>query len=103
MLDTHLSDDIRLRCDALLDRIAATAVAPNAHALRVALAECDAMERGVTDAFAMCQLRDVRHWLRLAYTHSLHGYPPDQVRTNLLRALARFGAVASAGAAAAGR
>jgi hypothetical protein len=96
MLDTRLSDDITLRCEALFDRIAATPVGPNAHALRVALAECDAMERAVDDPSAICKLRDVRHWLRLAYGHTLHGYPPADLRCNLLRALARFGAMSRA-------
>lgn len=87
MLDTRLSNDCTLRCEALLDRVAATAIGPNAHALRVTLAECDAMERAVADPFAICRLRDVRHWLRLAYGRTLHGYPPDQLRCSLLRAL----------------
>lgn len=90
MLDTRISDDILLRCDALFDRIAATPIAPNPHALRVALAECDAMERAVSDASVICRLRDLRHWLRLAYGHTLHGYPPDPLRLNLLRSLAGF-------------
>ena len=47
MLDTRLSNDRTLRCEALLDRVAATAIGPNAHALRVTLAECDAIERTV--------------------------------------------------------
>lgn len=94
MLDTRLSDDITLRCDALLDRIAATPVAPNTHALRVTLAECDAIERALTDPKAICRLRDVRHWLRLAYGRTLHGYRPDQVRCNLLQALTAFSATA---------
>jgi len=92
MLDTRLSDDISLRCDALLDRIAATPAIPNAHALRVTLAECDAIEHTLTDPKAICRLRDVRHWARLAYGHTLHGYRPDQVRRNLLQALSAFGA-----------
>jgi hypothetical protein len=92
MLDTRISDDVQLRCEALFDRIAATPVGPNAHALRVALAECDAMERALTEASAIYRLRDVRHWLRLAYSHTLHGYPPDDLRRNLLRALAAFAA-----------
>ena len=92
MLDARLSDDITLRCDALLDRIAATPVAPNAHALRVTLAECDAIERTLTDPKAICRLRDVRHWVRLAYDHTLHAYRPDQVRRNMLQALTAFGA-----------
>lgn len=96
MLDTRLSDDITLRCEALLDRISATPVGPNAHALRVAFAECETMERAVQDPLAICKLRDVRHWLRLAYGHALHGYPADQLRANLLRALAAFGATVRA-------
>ncbi len=87
MLDTRLSNDCTLRCEALLDRVAATAIGPNAHALRVTLAECDAMEQTVADPFAICRLRDVRHWLRLAYGQTLHGYPPDHLRRSLLRAL----------------
>lgn len=91
MLDTRLLDDVVLRCEALHDRVAATPVTPNARALKVMLAECAAMERAVGDPFDVCRLRDVRHWLRLAYGRTLHGYPPDQLRRNLLRALASFG------------
>lgn len=87
MLDMRLSDDLVLRCEALLDRVAATTIGPNAHALRVMLAECDAMERAVTAPFAVCRVRDVRNWLRLAYGRTLHGYPSDQLRRNLMRAL----------------
>jgi hypothetical protein len=87
MLDTRLSDDFTLRCEALLDRVAATPVGPNAHALKVALAECDAIERAIADPSAICRVRDARHWLRLAYGQTLHAYPPDQVRENLLRVL----------------
>jgi hypothetical protein len=96
MLDTRLSDHFALRCDALLDRVAATAIGANAHALRVALAECDAMEQAIADPFAICRLRDARHWLRLAYGQTLHGYPPDQLRRNLLRALEDLAASAKA-------
>lgn len=92
MLDTRLTDDLTLRCEALIDRIAAAPIGPNAHMLRVALAECEAVERAVADAMAICRLRDVRHWLRLAYGHTLHGYPPDHVRRNLISALERFAA-----------
>ena len=92
MLDTLPINDITLRCEALFDRIAATPIGVNTHALRVALAECDAMEGAVENPSAIYRLRDVRHWLRLAYGHSLHGYPPDQLRKNLLHALAGFGA-----------
>lgn len=87
MLDTRLSDDLALRCEALLDRVAATAIGPNVRALRVALAECDAMERSVSDPSGICRLRHARHWLRLTYGQTLHAYPPDQVRANLQRAL----------------
>lgn len=96
MLDTRLSNDRTLRCEALLDRVAATAIGPNAHALRVTLAECDAIERTVADPFAICRLRDVRHWLRLAYGRTLHGYPPDDLRRNLLRALETLAAASPA-------
>lgn len=91
MLDTRQTDDIALRCEALFDRVAATPVGINAHTLRVALAECDAIERALDNPSGICRLRDVRHWLRLAYGHSLHGYPADQLRSNLLRALAGLG------------
>ncbi len=92
MLDARLSETLLLRCEALRDRVAATAIGPNAHALRVALAECDAMERGLVAPFAICRLRDARHWLRLAYGQTLHGYPPDALRRNLLQSLADFSA-----------
>lgn len=93
MLDTRLSDDIVLRSEALFDRVAAAPIGPNAHSLKVALAECEAMERALEDPVAICRLRDARHWLRLAYSHTLHGYPPEQLRSNLLKALASFAAV----------
>lgn len=96
MLDTRLCNDRTLRCEALRDRIAATAIGPNAHALRVALAECDAIERAIAEPFAICKLRDVRHWLRLAYGRTLHGYPPDHLRSNLLRALDELAATSPA-------
>ncbi|MCC7253705.1 hypothetical protein [Hyphomicrobium sp.] len=92
MLDTRPSDDLALRCEALFDRIAATPIGPNDHALRVALAECDTMERAVADPLTIVRLRDVRHWLRLAYGRTLHGYPPDHLRHSLLRALTDLGA-----------
>jgi len=92
MLDTLPTEDITLRCEALFDRVAATPIGENAHALRVGLAECDAMERAIASPSAVYRLRDVRHWLRLAYGHALHGYPPDELRRNLLKALAGFGA-----------
>ncbi|MGE0022417.1 MAG: hypothetical protein AB7S70_02165 [Hyphomicrobium sp.] len=96
MLDTLPTDNITLRCEALFDRVAATPIGENAHALRVGLAECDAMERVIASPSAVYRLRDVRHWLRLAYGHTLHGYPPDELRRNLLKALAGFGAAARA-------
>lgn len=92
MPGARLSDALQLRCEALSDRIAATAIGPNAHALRVALAECDAMERAAAAPVAVCRLRDTRHWLQLAYGQILHGYPPDALRRNLLRSLADFSA-----------
>jgi len=92
MLETRLSDILLLRCEALRDRVAATAIGPNAHALRVALAECDAMERAVVAPAAVCRLRDARHWFRLAYGQTLHGYPPDALRRNLLKSLSDFSA-----------
>lgn len=91
MLDTRQTDDITLRCDALCDRVAATPIGKNARALRVALAECDALERSVLTPFALCKLRDARHWLRLAYGDALHGYPPRQLRSALLEAIAAVG------------
>lgn len=90
MLDTRFSDDITLRCEALFDRVAATPVGPNPHTLRVALAECDAMERAIDSPVAICRVRDVRYWVRLAYGHTLHGYPPEDLRSNLLGALTRL-------------
>jgi hypothetical protein len=93
MLDTRPTDNITdahatLRCEALFDRVAATPVGRNPHALRVALAECDALERGAHDPMAICRLRDVRHWFRLAYGDTLHGYSPGQLRRILLDAIA---------------
>lgn len=98
MLDTHLADDITLRCDALCDRVAATPIGRNAHALRVALAECDALERAIQDPYVTCKLRDARHWLRLAYGGELHGYPADRLRTIVLEAIAGVGAASRKGA-----
>lgn len=92
MLDTRLTDDVTLRSEALLDRVAATPIGKNAHMLRVALAECDAVERALDSPATICKLRDLRHWLRLAYGNTLHGYPADQLRRILLEALAAFGA-----------
>ena len=91
MLDTRLADDVTLRSEALVDRVAATPIGPNPHGLKVALAECDLLERAISDPISICRLRDVRHWLRLAYGHALHGYPPEDLRRHLLRALATFG------------
>jgi hypothetical protein len=91
MLDTCPTDHTTLRCEALFDRVAATPIGRNPHALRVALAECDALERGTSDPKAICKLRDTRHWFRLAYGDVLHGYPADQLRRILLDALAGFG------------
>ena len=96
MLDTRIYDDITLRCEALFDRVAATPIGPNPHALRVALAECDAMERAVENPVIICRVRDVRYWVRLAYGRTLHGYPPEDLRRNLLGALTRFTAAAQA-------
>lgn len=97
MLDTRPVADPALRCDALLDRVAATPIAPNAHALKVALAECDAIEQALADPAAICRLRDARHWLRLAYGHALHGYPPERLRENLLGALSALRAAMQTG------
>jgi hypothetical protein len=87
MLDTRPTDDTTLRCEALFDRVAATPIGRNPHALRVALAECDALEKAARDPLAICKLRDARHWFRLAYGDTLHGYPPDQLRKILLNAI----------------
>jgi hypothetical protein len=92
MLDTCPTDDTTLRCDALFDRVAATPIGRNPHALKVALAECDALERGIRNPLSICKLRDVRHWFRLAYGDTLHGYPADQLRRILLDVIAGFGA-----------
>jgi len=94
MLDTRQTDGTVLRCDALFDRVAATPIGVNPHALRAILAECDALERASLGPFAICRLRDVRHWLRLAYGHTLHGYPAPQLRKILLDAITAFGALA---------
>lgn len=96
MLDTRPVDTVVLRCEALLARVAATPVGPDAHALKVALAECDAIERALSDPSAICRLRDVRHWLRLAYGRTLHGYPEDRLRESLLGALAGLRAASRA-------
>lgn len=90
MLDTRLSDDLALRSEALRDRVAAMPIGPNMHSLKVVLAECDVIERGLSHPAAICKLRDVRHWLKLAYGHALHGYPAHDLRNHLLRALAAF-------------
>lgn len=87
MLDTPLEDDVALRCDALADRVAATPIGRNAHALKVALAECAAMEAALESPLAVCRLRDVRHWLRLAYGDALHAYPADALRRIALDAI----------------
>lgn len=94
MLDTRQIDDITLRCDALCDRVAATPIGRNDRALRVAMAECDALERAMLTPFALCKLRDARHWLRLAYGNTLHGYPPPLLRSVLLEAIAGVGEAA---------
>lgn len=91
MLDTHLADDTTLRCEALFDRVAATPLGQNPHALKVALAECDALEQAIRSPSMICKLRDLRHWLRLAYGHTLHGYPEDALRNILLDAITGFG------------
>lgn len=91
MLDTHLADDTTLRCEALFDRVAATPIGQNPHALKVALAECDALEHAIRSPSMICKLRDLRHWLRLAYGHTLHGYPEDALRNILLDAITGFG------------
>ena len=91
MLDTRLANDVTLRSEALIDRVTATPLGPNPHGLKVVLAECDLLERAISDPVSICRLRDVRHWLRLAYGHALHGYPPEDLRRHLLRALAAFG------------
>ena len=87
MLDTLPTDDTTLRCEALFDRVAATPIGKNPHALRVVLAECDALERSIRNPSAICRLRDMRHWLRLAYGDALHGYPADQLRRIVLDAI----------------
>lgn len=87
MLDTRPTDDTTLRCEALFDRVAATPIGKNPHALKVVLAECDALERAIRSPSAICRLRDMRHWLRLAYGDALHGYPADQLRRIVLNAI----------------
>lgn len=91
MPDTRPTDDVRLRIDAMLERIAATPIGRNADVLQVALAECDALERSQGSAMAICKLRDLRHWLRLAYGEALHAYPADQLRRILRDAIAALG------------
>lgn len=90
MLDTRLALDTSLRCDALYDRVAATPIGINPHALRVMQIECDTIEASLKQPLAICRVRDIRHWLNLAYGHTLHGYPPAHLRNNLLNALAAF-------------
>jgi len=92
MLDTRFIDDAALRCEALSDRIAATPIGPNGHALRIAMAELDALERAIAGPLGLCKLRDARHWLRLAYGGALHGYPSEQLRAILKKAVADVGA-----------
>jgi len=94
MLDTPLVDDTTLRCEALSDRVAALPIGPNAHTLKVALAECDMLERAVDTPLGLCKVRDARHWLRLAFGTTLHGYPPERLRAILLKALAEIGTTA---------
>jgi hypothetical protein len=91
--DTRKSD-ARLRCEALIDRVTAIPVGENPQALSVILAECEALERAVSDPSAVCKLRDARHWLKLAYGHELHAYPAADLRRQMLRALEAFCAVA---------
>jgi hypothetical protein len=100
MLDTRLIPDVTLRCDALFDRIQATPVGANAHTLRIAMAECDALERGIGTPLALCKLRDARHWLRLAYGDTLHGYPSHRLRAIVLEAIADVGRAVSTSALA---
>jgi hypothetical protein len=96
MLDTRLTDDVTLRCDALFDRVQATPIGRNAHALTVSLAECEALERALKSPSAIYKLRAARHWLRLAYGPSLHAYPPERLRLIVLDALSEFrGAIRS--------
>lgn len=92
MLDTRLIDDAALRCEALSDRIAATPVGANPHALSIAMAELDALERAVATPLGLCKLRDARHWVRLAYGRALHGYPADRLRAILIQVIADIAA-----------
>ncbi len=94
MPDTRLTDDVTLRIDAMLDRIAATPIGRNADVLQASLADCDALERSQSCAMTICKLRDLRHWLRLAYGDALHAYPSDQLRRILLDAIASVGEAA---------
>jgi hypothetical protein len=90
MLDTRLTDDITLRGEALIDRVAATPIGSNPHALTVMLAECDALERTLRSPSTIYKLRAARHWLRLAYGDTLHSYPGDRLRGIALGALSEF-------------
>lgn len=89
--DTLSKGDARLRCEALIDRVMAIPVGPNPQALGVILAECAALEQAAAESpLAVCKLRDARHWLKLAYGHELHAYPPEAVRRQTLEALRAF-------------
>ncbi|HEX2843151.1 hypothetical protein [Hyphomicrobium sp.] len=94
MPDTRLTDDVTLRVDAMLDRIAATPIGRNADVLQASLADCDALEHSQGSAMAICKLRDLRHWLRLAYGDALHAYPADQLRRILRDAIMNLGGTA---------
>jgi hypothetical protein len=90
MLDTRLTDDITLRGEALIDRVAATPIGSNTHALTVMLAECDDIERTLRSPSTIYKLRAARHWLQLAYGTTLHSYPSDRLRGITLGALSEL-------------
>jgi hypothetical protein len=90
MLGTRLTDDISLRGEALIERIAATPIGNNPQALAVMLAECTAIERSLESASSIYKLRAARHWIRLAYSNTLHSYPNDRLRRIALGALSDF-------------
>lgn len=90
MLGTRPLSDIALRCNVLRDRAASLPIGPNPEALSLMLAECAAIEGALSNPLDVCRLRDIRHWVQLAYGRTLHGYPADRLQQSLLGAVAAF-------------
>lgn len=90
MLGTRLPDDVALRCNVLRDRVASLPIGPNPDTLSLMMTECAAIEGALSDPLDVCRLRDIRHWIQLAYGRTLHGYPADRLQQSLLNALAAF-------------